>query len=90
MNKSCIIVDVNNFALNTDIFVVKDDGTVQSLKIKKDLDNLAQNMVDLAYANNIYCLRVCGSALSYSELRDCIEQYEKRQYSQNKIEVEIM
>ena len=81
--KNVIIVDVNNFALNTDVFVVNNEGSVKSLKVKTDLG-------ELAYANNIYCLRVCGSSLTYSELKECIEQIEQRKYSQNKIEVEIM
>ena len=88
--KNVIIVDVNNFALNTDVFVVNNEGSVKSLKVKTDLGELAQSVVDIAYANNIYCLRVCGSSLTYSELKECIEQIEQRKYSQNKIEVEIM
>lgn len=90
MTKESIIVDLNNFALNTDVFILKDDGSVNTIKVQRDINNLAQVMADLAYANNIYSLRICGSSLTYTELKECIEQYEQRKYSQNKIDVEIM
>ena len=88
MDKYIIIV-INLFARNSDIFVSNDTES-PSFVGSYTLEELPKIVVDLAHAENVYKVKIAG-ANKFSQLIEFgIEQNEMTKYSENKIKVEVI
>lgn len=88
MIEDIIIIDLHNYTLETNVFIVK-DGQPRQTKVRADLSAIAEVAVGLAHGNDIYKVRLVGAQTLATQIADEIKLAEASQYSDNSITVEI-
>lgn len=83
-----IIVSYDPFAMESRVTLFK-NGKQEQVDVCSDIPELTNSLVNLAYANNIYSVRVRSPLAIYTEIERTLKELESTQYAENKIEVEI-
>ena len=89
MNNNYIIVHFQPFAMNSNIILMK-DGNRQSYYFSNDSFELANELIELAYAANTYNIKLempIDFSIGFIELLNNLEQ---NTYSTNKIDIEVI
>lgn len=84
---NAIIIDYDPFAMESRISICK-EGNKEYARVYSSMEELTNGIISLAYANEIYNIKVHGPFAVSGEIRRAINEREKDMYSQNKITVE--
>lgn len=79
-----IIIDYDPFVMESRVSILN-DGKREYANIHSSIEELPQNIIDLAYKNNIYDIKVNGPFSVATEIKERLKQYENTRYSTNKI-----
>lgn len=89
MDNMYIIVNVNMFARDNQVFIVAPDQDMTQVGAYT-IESLPEVIIDLAHEKNIYNVKIAGGT-KYSQLIEYgIETAEMTKYSERKIKVEVM
>ncbi len=84
-----IIIEYNAFTLMSWI-TLDENGKQNKFNTSSSVEQLAKTAIVLAYQNNIYDIKVSAPSFIYDEIKQQIEWQEEKQYSQNKINIEVI
>ena len=82
-----IIITYNPYEIESSVSIFR-DGTQEFSSVYSDTQRLANDIIGLAYKNNIYEVKIHGPFSIEDEIREQINKSEQSMYSQNKITVE--
>lgn len=83
-----IIINMNLFTLNHSVYVIENGKSREAGNYS--IENLPEAICIIAYAENIYKVKILGGA-KYSQLIEFgIGSMEMRKYNERKIEVEVI
>ncbi len=86
MIQDALIVDYDPFALESRVYTYKDGNRGQS-SVYSSVEELANELVALAYQENIFYVKVNGPFMVQGQLNRLIKEQEQKEYSVNKINV---
>lgn len=84
---NCIVLEYKPFELQSKAVVISGDLPFKVIDIPSDINTMGQKIIDFAYANNIYSLRISCPIALYSEIENAILQDEQRMFSRNRLEI---
>lgn len=84
---NALLVDYDPFAMESRVSIFA-EGERNQVSVCSDLTELVAQIATLAYEHNVYSVKFHGPFAITGEVRRAIEEYEKNQYSNNKITVE--
>lgn len=84
---SNIIINYDPFAMESRVSIYK-DGKQERVSIHSNVNDLANEIIKIAYDNNIYEVKTHAPFAFTSEIAKQIHEFEQAQYSQKKITVE--
>lgn len=79
-----IIVDYNPFAMESRVAIMR-NGERGQTQVYSSVEELTNGIIDLAYGENIYNVKVNGPFSIASEISKMVREYENNQYSINRI-----
>ena len=85
-----ILFNYNPFSMQSQAWVMKENGQRQYPIASSSLTNLANKLVDLAYAENEYSIQVSAPIAIITEIVKNISIAESEKYSNNKIIIEAI
>lgn len=85
-----IIIEYNAFTLMSWVTVLDENGRQNKFNTSSSAEQLAKTTIALAYQNNIYNIKISAPSFIYDEIKQQIEWQEEKQYSQNKINIEVI
>ena len=89
MNNNYITVYFQPFSMDSNIILMK-DGNKQSYYFSNNPSQLADELIELAYATNVYNIKLempIDFSIGFIELLNNLEQ---NMYSTNKIDIEVI
>ena len=87
--KDKILIYYSPFSAASQIWLVK-DGKASSGHISSSLEELSENVVGLAYSQNIFDVAVSAPYALMNEIITAVRDQENSSYSTNKINIEVM
>lgn len=84
---NAIIVNYDPFAMESRVNIYK-DGMQEHIVVHSDVEALANEIINIAYAQNIYEVKTHAPFAFTSEIAKRVHELEQLQYSQKKILVE--
>lgn len=87
MTENSIIVSHDPFAMESRVSIFI-DGQQEQVSICSEVEELAEQLVQLAYQNNTYSVKIHAPLATISEIKRVVTQSEKDIYSNNKIDIE--
>lgn len=84
---NALIVSYDPFAMESRVSIMT-NGHQEQVQVCSDINELAEQLVGLAYSNNIYEIKIHGPFATVCEIKRTVNEYEKNQYSSNKILIE--
>lgn len=86
MSKS-LLVQYDPFTMESRVAIFN-EHVRDYARVCSTLEELTEEVITMAYENDIYDIKVCGPFGIASQLNKMVQQYELNKYSQNKISVE--
>lgn len=81
-----IVVDYNPFAMESRVSIFRDGERGQS-HVYSSIEELTNGIIDLAYGQNIYNVKINGPFDIANEVGRMVREYESTQFSINRINV---
>lgn len=79
-----IIVSYQPFLLKNEIYVVNENETV-TIKVPGKIAAIAETVTDLAHKYEIALVRIDAGNCFKQEIKECIKNFELKNYKENKI-----
>lgn len=86
MTPNTIIVDYDPFAMESRVSICKDNCREQT-NVFSSLEELTNGLIELAYSHDVYEIKMNGPLAIASQVNQLVREYEKNQYSNNRIKV---
>lgn len=82
-----IVISYDPFAMESRVTVVRENSNEQ-MNVASNMEDLTENLVNLAYKYNIYTVKTHAPLAITAEIKRNIAMLENKNYSKNKIIVE--
>ncbi len=89
LTETGIVLDYNPFVRESKIYIVR-DGEQEFSQIVSNKDDIINTIIDLAYENNIYNVFISAPNFIANGFSQDINEYERNQYSYNRIKIEVI